>query len=388
MLDGVGEEKQGLYLMVMHKIEAVGIHVQFNASCGQVTSLIVDDGGRQIEPYAKAPWRDAPSNDPRFPKDMPRHVKTLSGDFLCAPFGVDDVEGAPLHGWTANYEWKLLNQKKWDGGLAVCFELGKKVSGARVCKVLMVLDGHPFLYQRDYFIGGQGSISIAHHAMIDLGMGGKLTFSAKQFSETPNVALEPDPANGRSILKYPARSERLDSFPLANGGVSDLTRYPLDEGHEDFVMLVDEPGQKFGWALAERATMNDAAILVKSSQIFPVTMLWYSNNGRYYAPWNGEHGGVLGIEDACAYSGYGRDKSTRPNELSDAGIATSIDLSASPVTMVSYAIGALALPRDDARKTIKISKDELFVKGRFRRHVPLYSEFILGGDSFHINELI
>jgi hypothetical protein len=78
----------------LHRLAADGIEVGFDASLGMIGDLAVTAGGRRIEPFAKAPWRDLPLDDPRFPDGMPPHLARLSGDFFCAPFSTDDVEGA------------------------------------------------------------------------------------------------------------------------------------------------------------------------------------------------------------------------------------------------------------------------------------------------------
>ena len=120
------------------------------------------------------------------------------------------------------------------GGTTATFVLDKPVMGARVLKELTLRDGHPFLYQRHIFEGGAGALPVANHAMVRLPKGGRISYSPKRWAETPTTALESDPARGRSILAYPARSTDLGNFPRADGGTVDLTTYPIDQGHEDF----------------------------------------------------------------------------------------------------------------------------------------------------------
>jgi len=70
-------------------------------------------------------------------------------------------------------------------------------------------------------------------------------------------------------------------------------------------------------------------------------MLWYSNGGRDYPPWNGEHVGVLGIEEACSAGAFGWRASIEDNALRAEGIATALDLTAASEVSVSVALGAL-----------------------------------------------
>ena len=44
-------------------------------------------------------------------------------------------------------------------------------------------------------------------------------------------------------------------------------------------------------------------------------MLWFSNGGRDYPPWNGRHVGVLGIEEGRSYAAYGHAASAADNPL-------------------------------------------------------------------------
>lgn len=324
----------------LHTIYAAGISATLDLGLGQLHRLVVERDGRLINPWARVPWADGPDNPERFTPEMPTHLRRMSGDFFCAPFVLDDVEGAPPHGWTANGSWSLKDDRPIANGRKATFELTRKVAGATVQKVWTLLDDHPFLYQAHCFIGGTGALPMAHHAMIDLRSGGLIGFSPKQWAETPATAIEDGSCGGRSILQYPARTSDLTAFPSQNGPV-DLTRYPFADHHDDFAMLVDVPTGDFGWATALRPVQRDVAILIKPVAVLPQTMLWMSNGGRPYAPWNGEHVGVLGIEEACSYGANGRHASARDNELTRAGIATAIDLGAAPMVEVRTAMGAL-----------------------------------------------
>jgi hypothetical protein len=316
-------------------LEARGIRVAFDAEQGMLALFEVARGTRRIAPFARVPWADTPGPG-RLPPDAPPHLARMSGDFFCAPFGADDREGAPLHGWPANAPWELRSSETLLDGATARFRLTRRVAGAVVEKVWRLRHDHPFLYQRHEFHGGTTSVPVAHHAMIDLRTGGRLAFSPKLWAETPAEALEP----GRSLLSYPARHGELTAFPGRDGPV-DLTRLPFGRRHEDFAMLVDDPVQPIGWATALRPAYGDVAILLKPVATLPQTMLWFSNGGRDRAPWCGEHVGILGIEEACALAGEGWAAAVAPNRLTDRGIATALDLSAAAVVSVATAMGAL-----------------------------------------------
>jgi len=358
------------------ELKAEGIRLTVDLAVGHLVSLIVERDGRSLSSLHRAPWIDedlAPGTDP--------HLARLSGDFLCAPFCRSDVEPAPFHGWPANAPWRLLGSERLAAGLCARFELSHDVMGARVVKELTLRDGHPFLYQRHVFEGGRGETSVGQHLMLAFPHGARLSFSPKLYAQTPDDVFEPDPARGRSRLAYPARFEDLTEAPLADGGTTDLTHYPFSQAHEDFVMLVEEPGDRLAWGAALRPEEGDITLSLKSPADFPLTLLWISNGGRDYAPWNGRHRGVLGMEEARAWSLNGHAASIRPNPLSESGIPTSIRLTEGGTVDLRTVIGLLPAPsgwervadvaaqtgalliRNPAGESLRLPYDETFLAG-------------------------
>jgi hypothetical protein len=323
-------------------VVAQGIRVELDLGLGQLVRVETTWDGRVVAPFHRAPWADVPGPIPGT-LDAP-HLARLSGDFFCAPFATADVEAAPPHGWPANSPWRPLDVEHFEGGTRARFVLGKSVLGARVTKELTVRDGHPFLYQRHVFAHGRGGIPVANHAMVSLPGGGRLSFSAKRWAESPAAPLETDPARGRSMLAYPSRTPDLASFPTAVGETVDLTRYPLGEAHEDFVVLVEADESPLGWT-AVRRPEGDLALMLKNPAELPVTMLWFSNGGRYYAPWNGRHQRVLGVEDGCTFLAEGHSASINSNSWSMAGIPTAIQLEPDGTVDVRHVIGAVPVDR-------------------------------------------
>ncbi len=308
-----------------HTLEAEGITLTFDASAGMIRSLVISRDGRRIEPLHTAPWVDEP--DIQGDETLPPHLKALSGDFFCAPFGLNDVEPAPMHGWPCNAPWTMIETARLaSGGTRARFALERPVFGARLVKELTLRDRHPFVYQRHVFTGGRGAITAAHHAMTRMPEGGRLSFSPKAYAETPPMALETDPAMGRSSLLYPSHTEDLGAVPLAAGGTADIRDYPVAERSEDFVMLVEAPGNRLGWAAALRKGTQDLVLSLKDPAVLPLTLLWMSNGGRDYRPWNGRHTGVLGVEEARCYSAQGHAASVADNPLRRSGVPTSFEL--------------------------------------------------------------
>ena len=322
------------------------VSISIDLSVGHIAELRICEGERMLSPLHRAPWVDNPTAG--FPDGTPPNVQRLSGDFLCAPFGRNDVEPAPSHGWPANSAWDHIETIGGEGRLTAVFRLQKTVMGATVEKRITLIAGHPFIYQEHSFSGGVGAVSAAYHVMVHMADGGDLTVSPKLSAQTPPDALEADPVRGRSILAYPAKTADLAAFPLANGAMADLTNYPVAENHEDFLTLVEMPGNPLGWSIVSRKAEQDRIIVLKRPDVLPVTMLWMSNGGRDYAPWSGRHTGVLGIEDGRA-SASGHADSVRENELNRAGIPTAFDLASQRRIVMRQVVGACAAGEGEGR---------------------------------------
>ena len=349
---------------IFHTITADGISATVDLRVGHVRRLAVARDGRSLEPLHTAPWVDDPAvtND----ESLLANLRFLSGDFFCAPFCGADLEAAPsTHGWPANSPWRLIEVRPHaGGGQTARYELEHAVMGARLIKEFTLRDGHPFLYERHVFVGGSGALPVANHAMVRFPNGGVLSFSPKRLAFTPETPLEPDPATGHFALAYPARFHDLTAAPRRDGGTADLTHYPFDQAHEDFVAMVEAADEGLGWAAAARPAEGDLFLSLRNVAELPSTHLWFSNGGRRYAPWNGRHVGVLGIEEGRTYAGHGHRASIAPNPLSQAGIPTALTLDPAGEVAVHNVIGTVPLPAGWGRiAAVERAGDGLVVRG-------------------------
>jgi len=355
-------------------IEAKGISVAVDLAVGHLADMVVEAGGRSLRPLHRAPWIDEPRET--LPADLPDGVLRLSGDFLCAPFSVADVEAAPLHGWPANSPWDIVESLAVEGGWRARFRLRRPVMGAAVEKILTLRDGHPFLYQEHAFVGGQGAISVAHHAMTVMRDGGRLTFSPKRLAATGPDPLEPDPARGRFLLAYPACTQDMAAFPAAAGGTVDLGDYRMDRRHEDFVTLVEADHGGPGWTAVARRAEKDLVLVLKNPAELPVTMLWLSNGGRDYAPWSGRHRGVLGIEDGRTAVGHAA--SLGDNWLKREGVPTVFELAEGRRVAFRQVVGAVPLDGGKPPRSVEMLPQHLRLglAGGIWRDMPFDGGFL------------
>jgi hypothetical protein len=348
----------------MITIENDAVRIVFNPAGGHFDEVVIRRGGSELRPLHRAPWRGA-VGDPASAEVLPDNVTTvernLAGDFFCAPFCADDIHGGPIHGAPANGEWREEGRETLPGGgLHVTFALQAMVLGARLRKEITLLPGHPLVYQRHVFEGGQGALPLAHHAMLHVPAGAALSFSPKDFGATADTSPEPDPARGRSILAYPQRFSELSAVKLTDGGVGDASRYPFAQDHEDIVFLVERKGARYGWTAALAKQDGFLFFAVKDATVLPQTVLWMSNGGRSYTPWLGRHRAVIGIEEACTFFTAGHRASTLPNALSQSGYRTALDLAPNGVLEIRYAFGAIPPPAGWERiASIDIQGDRL-----------------------------
>ncbi|WP_173424039.1 hypothetical protein [Ensifer adhaerens] len=367
----------------MFTVMCSGTKVVVNPQGGHLEDVSISAGGRVMQPLHRAPWRTGEDNGgiPEvFDDGVAPTLQSLSGDFFCAPFGADDITDTPEHGLPANGIWLYeqgINHE--DGGVTAIFRLREPILGAKLFKQITLRPGHPVVYQRHRFIGGCGALSVAHHPMLRISEGAKLTFSKKAFGATPENAVETDASRGFSALRYPQEFDSLSSVELLGGGRQDLTVQPGPPNAEDFLILAEEKGSKLGWTAAVLPTAGYIYFAVRDPNVLPFTMLWMSNGGRKYPPFSGRHKGVIGLEEGCTFFGAGNGPSTRRNWLNDRGYKTAITLNPHGDTVVDFAFGAIPLPEGWTEvMNISVTERELVLVSpqRQRERVPFRREWL------------
>lgn len=344
----------------MMQIAANGITLDFDATLGLLERFTVTDGGRDIAPLHIAPWV---GTGEALPPGTPPHLAKLGGDFFCAPFAASDG-ASPMHGWPPNSAWDVDMD-----GTGLTAVLRRKVQGAELTKQLRLRDGHPFVYQSHAFKGGNGRITAANHANISVLTGAIIRTSPKIVWETPTTPQEADPARGRSALTYPAQAQDPRTFPGIDGPV-DLTQYPWNPAHEDFVMGIEAAGHDLGWTAVTRPAEGDLYLSLRDPAEAPMTMLWHSNGGRDFAPWSGRHTGCLGVEEGAAEHMLGLSV---PADLTGPGA-----LRLGGTARIRHVIGAIDWPSGEPVSEVIVQGDGLQITGEggTARIVPFDAGFL------------
>lgn len=300
-------------------------------------------GERVIEPYHIAPW--AQEEDCGLPI-----LQALRGDFLCAPFGGNEGSTYPLHGPTANLPWesRAVNEN------SVRLELRDERLEAEREIVL----GASWVLQR-HRLRLSEPMPVGMHAMLRFQTTGKVHLSPYDLAATPPVAFEEPEKGGYAWLPVDARFDRLEQALGLDGRELDLTVYPAREGWENLVQCVRKPSEGLAWSAV---TFPDEGYLwysVRRASVLPHTLLWYSNGGRHYAPWNGRHRAVLGVEDLCGFFHLGQRASTETNWLSQSGYPTCLGGDVEFTTLS----GVLPMPKHGALAGLRVEDGRVVVCG-------------------------
>jgi hypothetical protein len=136
----------------------------------------------------------------------------------------------------------------------------------------------------------------------------------------------------------------LRAVPAIDGSTTDLSRYPARRGFEDFAILCTNSTVTLGWSAVTYPEQRFVWFALRNPQQLASTLLWFSNGGRHFAPWNGRHVNVLGVEDITGFFHVGLAASCRPNGLSERGIRTCLAPDAEGRLSIPYVQGVARVP--------------------------------------------
>ncbi len=288
---------------------------------------------RWVRPHSLPPWQP----DDLHP-DLPPVLRHLRGDFFCLPFG--ENHGGPPHGEAANAEWSLVSHNVRELTLALDLQSPR----GRIEKTLTLGENERALYQEHVVEGVQGRLPFGQHAILEFPEDTPGHLSVAPFTHGQVTPLPfNDPAAGDyGALQPGVTFDSLESVPLRDGGTTSLAQYPARDGFEDLAM-VTAPGDGLGWT----AAVLDGYIFLslKNRAVLPSTLLWFSNGGRWQAPWQGRHRRRLGVEEVCSYFNGGIDAS-RHNPLLEEGLPTVHRFSRREATVVRIAQVVHPVTRD------------------------------------------
>jgi hypothetical protein len=314
---------------------------------GHLGPVTFDRRGTKIRPLSVAPWAQEPPD-----RSNPPIINVLRGDFFCLPFGGTSTpfhgEQHPAHGETANAKWKLESLAQPAGKDATLhLSLNTRIRAGRVDKHITLPADHDAVYQRHTISGMSGPMDFGHHAMLkfpDEPGSGVISTSPFVYGQVYPEPIERPENRGYSMLKPGAAFTSLREVSTITGETTDLSRYPARRGFEDLVMLVSDDNLPFAWTAVAFPRQRYVWFALKDPRVLRSTIFWISNGGRHYAPWNGRHVNVMGLEDVTSYFHPGLAESVKENPLSRRGYPTHVQLDPARGLTVNYIMGVAPLP--------------------------------------------
>jgi hypothetical protein len=314
-----------------------------------------------IRPYAVAPWAEE-----SLPPGTPPMLASLRGDWFCSAFGENSEPHAghhlPPHGESANRKWRGLARGETTAGCWLRLGVELPLQGGRCEATTALLTDHSVVYQRHDLTGLTGPTNPGHHATLafpDVEGAGRLSFSRLAHARTYCEPPERRENRGYSWLKPDVEISDLRAVPCVDGSTTDLSRYPARRGFEDIAILCTDPGVEFGWSAVTFPGERFVWFALRNPQQLASTLLWFSNGGRHYPPWNGRHINVLGVEDMTGFFHAGLAASCRPNLLSERGVRTCLEPDAEGRLSIAYIQGVARVPAGfDRVATIESRPDD------------------------------
>jgi hypothetical protein len=232
-----------------------------------------------------------------------------------------------------------------------------------ITKRVRLVPGQTVLYCSHEITGMAGPMCLGHHAMLRFPDGegaGRIACSGFRFGQVLPAPFENPARGGYSSLLPGAVFRDLRRVPRADGSYADLTRYQAREGFEDLVLLATRPSRPVAWIAVAFPGEGYLWFALKDPSLLASTVLWHSNGGRHYPPWNGRHRHVLGLEEVTAFFDFGLAASARPNPLSRRGVPTTVTLRPDRPLRIPYVMGVTAIPGEfDAVRRVRFGRDHL-----------------------------
>ncbi|MBP8256228.1 MAG: hypothetical protein KAX37_02805 [Opitutaceae bacterium] len=302
--------------------------------------------GGSVSPLAVAPWTGE-----ELPEGLPPLLRNLRGDFFCAPFGGNATpsggEKHPPHGETANRCWTLDATTRAGDAVTLHAHMNTSIRKGRIDKRVTLRKGQTAVYCEHVLQGFSGRMAIGTHPCVqfpDREGAARISVGGWRWGQVLPVEFESPASKGYSSLRQGAKFRSLSRVPSAHGGFADLSAFPARRGFEDLVMLIGDGRAPFGWSAVTFLDERYVLLQLKNPRVLRHTILWISNGGRHYAPWNGRHVNVMGLEEVTAYFHLGLAESALPNPLSRKGIPTSVTLSPRTPLRVATILAVVPVP--------------------------------------------
>ncbi|MCV6823463.1 MULTISPECIES: hypothetical protein [Halocynthiibacter] len=275
--------------------------------------------GRIVQPFAIAPWGD----EPDAPADMPGILRRLRGEWPCVPFGMTTPPDNLVNGWepaadinaefhkdphgvSSNVDWSLRKHFGTGAEIEVSYpsdhpveKLVRRIEGRKgEAAVDITLEIH---------MRKEASLPIGLHPVFALPQmpgAARLEIPSAKSGHIYPTEVEPNV----SKLLPGGVSTDLTAMPAADGGAIDITALPFAYQTEELVQVAVTDG----FAKLANTDEGYSVGLNWNAAHYPFCLLWMSNGGRDFAPWNNRHY-ALGIEPVASVFDLGIGHSCNPD---------------------------------------------------------------------------
>lgn len=259
-------------------------------------------GGRTVAPFYEHGW-------PAYAEDG--LLGNLRGDFFCLPFGAFPEQGElTVHGQSSS---RVFAVEEHTAERAV-LSLDYARSAIRSVRRTVELGADRITFSDEAMPGEDALLPVGSHPIFRL-------------PEEPGAAGLKLPA-ARCVRTYPQAVDKSSVFargalcagpqavPLLSGGTLDATRLPLPMATEELLLL---GGVAEGQVELQNSAEGYAVTVEWDPADYASLLLWFSNRGRAFAPWNGTNL-CLGIEPITGAFDLGDASPEEEQALAELGI--------------------------------------------------------------------
>ena len=315
---------------------------RLGAMLAPVTFALAD--GRQVSPLHIAPWAGEPEA-----QEQPGILRRMRGDWPCAPFGYSvESEGwaadwaatmgpaeadEEVHGYCSNHDWRWREAP--DGSLRLSIDYPAASPIARVERSVTP-DSNAAAVDLEF------SIIVRRRCRLPIGLhpvfrlpnqagAARLELGRFDCARTYPGTVEPS----APMFAMNQIFHDLAAVPGRDGKTIDASRLPFAADTEELLQI---EGLNGSVALANDAEGYRVRLTWRTEH-FPSLLLWISNRGRKFAPWNGRHL-ALGIEPVCSPFGLGPATAVADNPIARSGVPTAREFSPDAPFATRYRIEA------------------------------------------------
>lgn len=299
-------------------------------------------GDRRVRPLFLPAWASENAADGL--------LNNLRGDFPCVPFGGAPAQAALpggwhpdkaaadpdefAHGYGAHHLWNLAETGVGFIRIAVDYPRSHPIEGLE--RIVSLSPDHPkVLFEDRIHVRKTCRLPVGLHPIFRLP---KENGAARL--RLPNCRIMrtyPGDVDASAAFVPDASVPDAQAVPLRRGGTADATSLPMEISTEDLLMLCEvETGRV---ALENRAEAY-RAVLEWDASLLKGCLLWFSNRGRGFEPWNGRNV-CLGVEPIASAFDLGTAVSLGGTPL---GAFTGLSMKAGDTVVLKHSISVEEFP--------------------------------------------